>query len=99
MTLLKLGREFVKKGTKLRDEYAKLKRAHRLRTKLKEAKAGREQLKKSDEFKKTYINPASQELKEKMSQQSFPKSWRRAGKLASGGIASGMRRFNRGGKV
>ena len=99
MGLLKLGKEFAKRGTKIRDEYAKLKRAHRLRTKLKEAKAGREKLKKSDEFKQTYIAPASQELKEKMSQQKSPKSWRRAGKLASGGIASGMRRFNRGGKV
>ena len=81
MALLKLGKEFIKKGTKLRDEYAKLKRAHRLRTKLKEAKAGREQLKKSDEFKKTYIDPASQELKEKISKQKSPKSWRRAGKI------------------
>ena len=99
MALLKLGKEFIKKGTKLRDEYAKLKRAYRLRTKLKEAKAGREQLKKSDEFKKTYINPASQELKETMSKQKHPGSWKRAGKLAGGGIAAGMRRFNRGGKV
>ena len=99
MGLLKLGKEFAKRGTKLRDEYAKLKRAHRLRTKLKEAKAGREKLKKSDEFKQKYIAPASQELKEKMSQQSFPKTWRRHRELAGGGIAAGMRRFNRGGKV
>ena len=81
MGLLKLGKEFANRGTKLRDEYAKLKKAHRLRTKLKEAKAGREQLKKSDEFKKTYIDPASQELKEKISKQKSPKSWRRAGKI------------------
>ena len=99
MALLKLGKEFAKRGTKLRDEYAKLKRAHRLRTKLKEAKAGREKLKKSDEFKQKYIAPASQELKEKMSQQSFPKTWRRHRELAGGGIAAGMRRCNRGGKV
>ena len=81
MGLLKLGKEFAKRGTKLRDEYAKLKRAHRLRTKLKEAKAGREKLKKSDEFKQKYIDPASQELKETISKQKSPKSWRRAGKI------------------
>ena len=70
----------IKKGTPIRKEYASLKKAHRLRTKLEAAKATRKNLEQSSAFKKKHIDPASKETKVKISKQIAPKSWRRAGK-------------------
>jgi len=78
-----LAKTAIKKGTKIRDYYAKMKRAHRLRQKnvgtkeriLKE-RAGR---RSSEAFHTKYMKPRSQETKKKWSQGQHPKTWRRKG--------------------
>ena len=74
------GKSLIKKGTKIRKEYAQYKKDFRLKTKLEKAKAAREQQKKQAEFQEKYIKPASPETKVKISKQIAPKSWARAGK-------------------
>ena len=78
-----LAKTAIKKGTKIRDYYAKMKRAHRLRQKnvgtkeriLKE-RAGR---KHQEVFHKKHVAPSLRSVS--LSQAQHPKSWRRAGKI------------------
>ena len=65
------------KHTKIRKEYASLKKAQHLRTKLEKAKEIRIKEAKVSEFKKKYIEPASSEIKIAISKQKAPKSWKR----------------------
>ena len=74
------SKSLIKKGTKIRKEYADLKKAHRTRQRLLKTKEARIQEGKSKEFQEKYIKPLSPETKVKISKQISPKSWRRAGK-------------------
>ena len=70
----------IVKRTKIRKEYADLKKAHRTRQRLLKTKEARIQEGKSKEFQEKYIKPLSPETKVKISKSQYPKSWRRAGK-------------------
>ena len=76
----------IVKGAKnpSRIDQAQRLRAHRLRTKIQKAQAGRAQEAKQKAFETKHIKPASQETKVAISRSRNPKTWRRAGKLPPG---------------
>ena len=74
----------VVKGNPVRQDQAQRLRAHRLRTKIAGARAGRVKQAQQKAFETKHIKPASQETKVAISRSRHPKTWRRAGKLSSG---------------